>query len=123
MYHAGERDARPSPSKGQFMLRKVIDFDARAKKRGPEISNMSPKQARVFERHGRFCHYCGSQSSLVLDHIVPKSRGGCNSEHNLIPCCFSCNSSKGVKEYQDFLEWMASERVSFEMMIFCGDCI
>ncbi len=42
------------------------------------------------------CAYCGKwHEKLTLDHLVPKSKGGPHfSRFNLVPACFSCNSSK-----------------------------
>jgi hypothetical protein len=42
------------------------------------------------------CAYCGKwHEKLTLDHIVPKSKGGPHySRFNIVPACFSCNSSK-----------------------------
>lgn len=40
------------------------------------------------------CAYCGNESVLTVDHVVPLSRGGTNYIGNLLPACQSCNSSK-----------------------------
>jgi 5-methylcytosine-specific restriction protein A len=41
-----------------------------------------------------WCSYCGSQSDLTGDHIVPKSKGGSNEPANVRVLCRSCNSRK-----------------------------
>lgn len=42
------------------------------------------------------CFYCKNESAnLTIDHFVPVSFGGTNSEENLVAACKSCNSSKG----------------------------
>ena len=42
------------------------------------------------------CQYCNkSETSLTIDHIVPKSKGGDDSWENLITACVSCNNKKG----------------------------
>jgi 5-methylcytosine-specific restriction endonuclease McrA len=48
----------------------------------------------------RCCAACGSQRQLTVDHVIPKSRGGCNHIHNLQLLCFDCNQAKG-----DALPW------------------
>ena len=53
--------------------------------------------------HG--CSYCGSQTNLSVDHLIPRLKGGSDEADNLISACRTCNSSKGAK---DMLEWMAS---------------
>lgn len=63
------------------------------------------------------CIYCGSDSSITKEHIVPRSfkiNERCKScdaiqgVHNIIWACKSCNSSKGTKGlyhfYQDKFE-------------------
>ena len=51
----------------------------------------------VFKRDGFCCQYCGSHPPKVVlevDHICPVSKGGDNSEGNLITSCFDCNRGK-----------------------------
>lgn len=51
----------------------------------------------VYSRDGWCCLTCGSTDDLTCDHIIPESRGGETSVHNLQTLCRSCNSKKGVK--------------------------
>lgn len=54
-------------------------------------------RARVYERDGRRCRYCGSGDRLALDHLVPYARGGATDERNLVTVCQPCNSRKGSR--------------------------
>lgn len=54
------------------------------------------KVMRIFERDGYRCKSCGSQSSLVPDHVLPISKGGGDEDENLQTLCAPCNSSKGA---------------------------
>jgi len=49
----------------------------------------------VFARDGWACQYCGSRSSLTVDHVVPKSKGGASSWDNIVASCAPCNRRKG----------------------------
>jgi len=49
----------------------------------------------IFKRDGFSCQYCGINSDLTLDHVLPKSRNGKSSWSNLVTACKSCNSRKG----------------------------
>jgi len=49
------------------------------------------------------CFYCGTNSQIEADHIIPISRGGQHSIGNLIPACRSCNAEKGKKYLIEYL--------------------
>jgi hypothetical protein len=55
------------------------------------------------EMHGQRCFYCGSQSRLIKEHLVPISRGGADHARNIVPACRPCNSLKGTKTMDEFL--------------------
>jgi len=55
----------------------------------------------IMERDKR-CVYCGAETNLTLDHVVPLKKGGSIGSDNLVLSCLSCNSSKGTK---DVIEW------------------
>lgn len=48
------------------------------------------------------CAVCGSKNGIVIDHIIPISRGGRHAIGNLQPLCGFCNASKGAKT---MVEW------------------
>jgi 5-methylcytosine-specific restriction endonuclease McrA len=49
----------------------------------------------VFARDAWTCQYCGSRSSLTVDHVVPRSKGGSSSWDNIVASCAPCNRRKG----------------------------
>ena len=49
----------------------------------------------VFARDGWQCQYCGSRSSLTVDHVIPRSKGGPSTWENIVTCCAPCNRRKG----------------------------
>jgi hypothetical protein len=49
------------------------------------------------------CHYCNSDEDLTIDHIIATSKGGKDIPSNLTVACRSCNSSKGNRPYNDFI--------------------
>ena len=57
---------------------------------------------KVFSRDNFKCRYCGDSPSinekcqLVIDHILPLSRGGSNLIKNLQTLCRKCNSKKST---------------------------
>ena len=57
---------------------------------------------------GGLCCYCRSNRATTLDHVKPKSKGGCSLRSNLLPACHECNHSKGSEAW---LVWF--QRQSF----------
>lgn len=66
------------------------------------------KRLAIYLRDGMTCAYCGSTvedgALLTLDHIIPYSHGGSNSESNLITCCGKCNSMRQDRELGAWLK-------------------
>lgn len=60
---------------------------------------------RIFERDDYTCQYCGNRGgSLECDHVVPVSRGGNNSDGNLVTACKLCNREKGARLVSEWLQ-------------------
>jgi 5-methylcytosine-specific restriction endonuclease McrA len=74
----------------------------RARKRELESSFTIKQWNRCKEYFNNICCYCGKDKELTQDHFIPLVNGGEYTKNNIVPCCLSCNSSKGNK---DFLEW------------------
>lgn len=54
------------------------------------------------------CQYCGigvSPEKLTMDHVVPITRGGLSSKHNLVACCKDCNTKKKNMLPQEWEEY------------------
>ncbi len=60
---------------------------------------------RILKKAGGRCALCGAtkkETTLHIDHILPRSRGGSNEESNLQVLCFQCNLGKSNKDMTDF---------------------
>lgn len=60
---------------------------------------------RVLKDSGGRCALCGitkEESSLDIDHIIPRSKGGKTVYENLQVLCANCNRSKSNKDQTDF---------------------
>ncbi len=55
----------------------------------------------IVELRTQDCFYCGGEGGSV-DHLVPRCKGGEDRLDNLVPCCITCNSSKGHSDLADF---------------------
>ena len=49
----------------------------------------------VFARDGLMCQYCGARTSLTVDHVIPRSKGGGSGWDNIVASCAPCNRRKG----------------------------
>jgi 5-methylcytosine-specific restriction endonuclease McrA len=48
----------------------------------------------VLAKYKYRCAYCGSKKNVEMDHIIPVSKNGEHTIHNVIPACRSCNGHK-----------------------------
>lgn len=87
--------------------KKHSDFIGGQKRRGevePSLSHQEWKEAMLF--FGGECAYCGCtprrNQRLTKDHLLPVSQGGETIPENIVPACFSCNSSKGAEDFKDW---------------------
>jgi 5-methylcytosine-specific restriction endonuclease McrA len=47
--------------------------------------------------HGTTTYFMDDDKPGAVDHILPRSRGGQNTDENLQLLCISCNAQKGAK--------------------------
>ena len=50
------------------------------------------------------CYYCREEvtkDNATLDHLIPQSKDGKNTEENLKTSCLLCNSIKSGKTYEE----------------------
>lgn len=79
-------------------------------------------QQEVWNKTDGRCWYCGEKTSqsltgingesikmkFTVDHFVSLSYGGTDEISNLVPACWSCNTSKqkrSLEEWKDSLRW------------------
>ena len=56
---------------------------------------ISLTRKNIFKRDNYMCQYCGKNvSSLTIDHVVPKNKGGKDTWENLVSACIKCNLFK-----------------------------
>lgn len=59
------------------------------------------QRLRIIERDGSTCRYCGrklpQRRQIVIDHVIPWSLGGRNTDDNLVVACRPCNIKKGSR--------------------------
>ena len=89
-------------SNGQVFRSEHLHVDApsvlrlRAFVKIPHRSHAPLTRRAVFARDRWACQYCGAErSSLTVDHVIPRSKGGPSTWENIVTCCAPCNRRKG----------------------------
>lgn len=95
--HRRETHREWSRANAEQNRRQTAEYSARLAKAKAASGFTNADAKRVFERYGNRCAACGTESRLVLDHVIPLIHGGAHSESNLQVLCVSCNSKKGIK--------------------------
>lgn len=70
----------------------------RARRHKAHVSQVNRR--KIIERDCSTCYMCGrklSYTELVIDYVIPISRGGSHSEDNLAVACTPCNLRIGSK--------------------------
>ena len=75
--------------------------EKKARNRGNHTVKISKKeiQARYAEFDHR-CAFCGSDDRIVIEHVVPRSKGGPHALGNILPACHQCNTNKTNHEVE-----------------------
>lgn len=94
-YNARYRKANPDKIREQARRRNAL-------KRGSTIEPVD--EAAIYDLYNSTCLYCGATDNLTLDHVVPLFGKGPHCEDNLVVACGRCNSSKGVKPLENWLQ-------------------
>jgi 5-methylcytosine-specific restriction endonuclease McrA len=63
----------------------------------PVAKRVAFTRNNVFLRDRFRCQYCGEETKLTFDHVVPRSRGGDTTWTNIVAACGPCNLKKGSR--------------------------
>lgn len=65
------------------------------------------EKVRLKNKLGNECVYCGCRNKLLLtlDHSIPLSRGGGETQENKKVCCCICNFLKGQLTDKEFVKY------------------
>lgn len=85
----------------------AIKLEIERKSQWKKDSATHSKSDRLFIDQIGQCHYCKrptERANWSIDHIVPISKGGRRIVANEVGACRPCNSNKGSKSVQEFLD-------------------
>lgn len=84
-----------------YACHQVSSENGRARKLGIPGEITTDEWQALCERYGDRCLKCGTGDRLVIDHVIPLSRGGEHSIRNIQPLCRKCNAKKHAT-YADY---------------------
>jgi 5-methylcytosine-specific restriction endonuclease McrA len=66
------------------------------------IKRIPLSRKNILVRDSHICQYCQIRTtSMTVDHVIPKDKGGGDFWENLVTACVSCNTKKGNKLLKD----------------------
>jgi 5-methylcytosine-specific restriction endonuclease McrA len=76
------------------------------------VAHEAYSRTEILARWKHTCAYCGGVATH-LDHVEPLSKGGTDTEANIVPACAPCNLSKGAKTLAEWAESFGPEAPPF----------
>lgn len=76
------------------------------------------RRLAIYLRDSFECQYCGTSlrnspaAEVTLDHLIPRSNGGDNTNANLVTSCRRCNSQRGSKPWLQYATGGAIDRIN-----------
>ena len=83
-----------------------------------DLGKLLPPRSHLDTLYGKqdgLCGGCGERfpkRNLTMDHMVPRKRGGTDHIENLWLLCGACNSSKGTRTQEQFLQERMRKRLA-----------
>lgn len=98
-YRARSRDDRNARRRAAYPINieahRAWKRARRARMAGADADLTRHEWEAIKAAFGYRCAYCGVHPQrLTMDHVIPLSRGGAHTRTNVVPACWSCNSSK-----------------------------
>ncbi|MBO0813617.1 MAG: HNH endonuclease [Actinobacteria bacterium] len=93
--------------------RHIAQLDWESRRRRKKRIGQRTRRIVISRAAGR-CRYCRrfiTERTLVIDHVVPVSRGGRSYLRNLVAACYPCNADKSdllLSEWPAHLERLAA---------------
>lgn len=98
--HDGQRDKREYAWRYKWdPLFRRHECQRNSEKKARNRGNHTVKLCRGdidahFAEFDNQCAFCGSVNELIVEHFIPRSKGGPHAIGNLLPACHRCNTSK-----------------------------
>lgn len=84
-------------------------------------------RTKIYRRDKKRCVYCTvrlERNQMTVDHVIPKSKGGCNKPWNLVLSCWPCNWKKGDSDPSpEMLDLVLRRKIMYDSRISIGKAI
>ena len=85
---------------------KIHGHNYRARKRALPNTLTEAEWQCILSEQKHMCYYCGdAAATLVVEHMIPLSKGGGTTKDNCCGSCPSCNSSKRDRTVPEFIAY------------------
>lgn len=71
---------------------------------------------KVYRRDGYRCALCDSTRYIQIHHVIPRGKGGPNTEHNLVTLCSDCHA---LAHGMDLRGWGAKKEDVEQAVVEC----
>lgn len=88
---------------------KAVSLEYAAKRRSQcKVGSTKREVAEWLSRQEKRCYWCNDNNSVKyhVDHVVPLCKGGVHQISNFVVACSFCNTSKGGKLLEDWMDWL-----------------
>ena len=96
-------------------------YQHRSNRREPISGSMRYRLLVKAKHRCQLCGVSGEQRALDIDHIVPKSKGGPDTEENFQVLCSLCNQNKNNTDDTDFRNWSEFYGKRESACLFCNE--
>ena len=96
-------------------------YQHRLNRREPISGSMRYRLLVNAKHRCQLCGVSGEQRALDIDHIVPKSKGGPDTEENFQVLCSLCNQNKNNTDETDFRSWPEFYEKRDSACLFCNE--
>ena len=84
---------------------KIHCHNYRARKRALPNTLTLAEWESICAEQDNACYYCGAAAVLVVEHMIPLSKGGGTTKDNCCGSCLGCNSSKRDRTAPEFIAY------------------
>lgn len=93
---------------GKDVANTLKSINGRCHKRGI-MGTITIKRLREIANVSYNCPYCGEHltgANMHIDHVIPLSKGGTNTDNNVQLLCNVCNLAKSSMTEEQFFNWI-----------------